>query len=112
MATDKWKEENADKMRQYRRDYYYKNKTSHYKRNKITEDKIKAYIQSQKTPCKVCGESEKACIDFHHLHSKDESVSQLSKYGSLNRVKKEINKCICLCANCHRKLHAKLISVA
>ena len=111
MATKKWKEENIDKMREYRRDYYYKNKESHYDRNEKTEEKIKQIVLDAKTPCIVCGESEKACIDFHHLRDKDMNVSQMFKYGSIKKVKEEINKCVCLCANCHRKLHAGLINI-
>jgi 5-methylcytosine-specific restriction endonuclease McrA len=57
--------------------------------------------------CSICGYDK--CIDaleFHHL-SKDKEFS-ISKDGltrSWKRVKKEIQKCILLCANCHREVH-------
>ncbi len=111
MATKKWKEENADKMREYRRDYYYRNKESHYQRNEKTELKLRDYMKSQKNPCLVCGENETSCIDFHHLRDKDMDVSKMVKYGSLKKLKEEIEKCVCLCANCHRKLHAGIITL-
>lgn len=113
MSTKKWKEENVEKMRAYRREYYYKNKQSHYDRNKITEAKIKEYIADKKDKCCVCGEQEKCCLDFHHIDpiEKDMEIARLYKYGSLKRIMKEIEKCVVLCANCHRKVHAKLIKI-
>lgn len=111
MSTREWREKNKEKLLRYKRDYYYRNKQSHYDRNEITEKKIKEYILEVKSPCIICGEAEKACIDFHHLRDKEMNVSQMIKYGSLKKVKEEIEKCVCLCANCHRKLHAGLIDL-
>lgn len=74
----------------------------------------KDWFQSLKTPCVVCGESEPCVIDFHHI---DEST----KSGNLNRMRidskksvvlEEINKCVTLCANCHRKVHAGIIDLS
>ena len=110
MATKKWKEENVDKMREYRRNYYYKNKDSHYIRNQKAHDKIKTYSDSVKQEgCKVCGEKEICTLDYHHLSDKEENVAKLLRGGSLKRVKEEIKKCVVLCSNCHRKLHANII---
>ena len=55
----------------------------------------------------LCDEKFHQCLEFHHLNpsEKDLTVSTLINYGSLNRVKKEISKCVLLCANCHRKVH-------
>ena len=90
---------------------YLKNKEAHYERNKKNEEKIREYVISQKKPCIICSESEKACIDFHHLSNKDINVSLVHKYGSLKKAKNEIEKCVCLCANCHRKVHAGIIDL-
>lgn len=46
--------------------------------------------------------------DFHHLepNKKDFTIGKtIKKFESL---KKELDKCILLCANCHRKIHKKL----
>lgn len=55
---------------------------------------------------------EIVALDFHHLNpsEKDLEVSLLTRY-STKRVKDEIRKCVVLCANCHRKLHAGIISL-
>ena len=50
-----------------------------------------------------------ACFDFHHLNDKVERISYLmsKKKGSAHT---ELNKCIVLCSNCHRKEHKKISS--
>ena len=55
----------------------------------------------------MCGEKDIACLDFHHINNKVRDVSSLIKNENLNKVKLEIEKCIVLCSNCHRKLHYK-----
>lgn len=60
--------------------------------------------------CNICGYSR--CIkalEFHHLDpsEKDFSLSVVSK--SFESIKPELDKCVLLCANCHREVHAGLI---
>ena len=71
----------------------------------------------RKTGCVVCGETEPCCLDFHHVDSSTKvmTVSRLA-HGThawsdrgLVRLKQEMAKCVVVCANCHRKLHAGLI---
>lgn len=95
----------------YKLKHYYQNKEAHYKRNKKTENIIRDYINSVKIQgCSLCDEKEISCMDFHHLKDKNDEIAKMAKKGSLEKVKKEIKKCIVLCANCHRKLHAGLIA--
>lgn len=59
--------------------------------------------------CEQCGYNR--CIEaleFHHIDSqeKDFNISQRGYTRSWDRVVKELGKCIMLCANCHRELHA------
>ena len=58
--------------------------------------------------CEVCDESSTECLDFHHLDPsiKDRPVSKLVRLGSWKRVMAEAEKCVVLCSNCHRKVHA------
>lgn len=57
--------------------------------------------------CFKCGESDHATLEFHHTdHTQKEHTISVVVRGSLNKCINELNKCVCLCANCHRKAHA------
>lgn len=88
--------------------YYYNNKTKYRDSSKRKRNLIKQYINNIKQKgCSMCGEKDIACLDFHHINNKVRDVSSLIKNENLNKVKLEIEKCIVLCSNCHRKLHYK-----
>ena len=60
--------------------------------------------------CSRCGYNR--CIEaleFHHLDSskKDFGISARGYTRSWARVRAEIDKCVLLCSNCHRELHAQ-----
>ena len=56
-------------------------------------------------PCQECGESDVRVLEFHHTGGKDMAVAAMVSGGySIERIQTEIDKCIILCANCHRKL--------
>lgn len=60
--------------------------------------------------CSICGYNKcNRALDFHHINpdKKDNTISSLYNY-SWDNIKKELDKCILLCANCHRELHYKL----
>ena len=64
--------------------------------------------------CVVCGEHEASCLDFHHLdaNKKDRSLAKVAAFGwGTERIQKELSKCVPLCANCHRKFHAGVITL-
>ena len=60
--------------------------------------------------CEKCGVDDFRVLDFHHVDpkKKDTEISNMT-HCSLERVKEEIAKCKCLCANCHRILHSEQI---
>jgi len=61
----------------------------------------------EKNPC-LCGEDCVACLDFHHLSGKEDTISRmLSNTYGWDRLVLELRKCCVICSNCHRKLHAK-----
>ena len=69
-----------------------------YKQNKEIENKYK-----QK--CIICGETMKCCLQFHHIKDKKYNISQSVGYLSPEIFKQELDKCVCVCMNCHAKLH-------
>ena len=91
----------------------YKNNIKHNRAyDKIRYDKKMKLFEELKTTshCLCCDESDNDCLDFHHINpnEKDFCISRLfTGHYSLIRIKKELQKCICLCSNCHRKFHAK-----
>lgn len=56
--------------------------------------------------CFMCGISNPLVLDFHHIHPKKKrhNVSSLRDSES---IAAEAKKCLPVCANCHRKLHAR-----
>ena len=61
--------------------------------------------------CKICGERAKCCLDAHHTGEKKADISRLVRKGNVDRLHEELGRCICVCANCHRKIHAGLIDL-
>ncbi len=60
--------------------------------------------------CIRCGYSKyPEVLEFHHKDpsQKEFNVSSKGHSRSWERVKKEIEKCILLCANCHREVHVE-----
>ncbi len=58
--------------------------------------------------CVRCGyQGHVAALDFHHLdpQKKNFAISTLKNH-SFRKMKDELDKCILLCANCHRELTA------
>ena len=63
--------------------------------------------------CERCGYNRcLEALEFHHTNfsGKDFSVSSKGYTRSWKRVKEELDKCILLCANCHREVHAQVSS--
>ena len=57
--------------------------------------------------CMVCGvESEHPIYEFHH-HNKEGKEANISRilHHSWEKVSREVEKCILVCANCHRIIH-------
>lgn len=57
--------------------------------------------------CVVCGEDEPSAIDYHHVDQSEKAYELTDlKYLGPDTQAAELRKCVPLCANCHRKLHA------
>jgi len=111
MATKEWKEQNQDRMKQYRKEYYHRNKESEKTRiRKRTED-LGKFLKDYKNSglsCQRCGENHPATLQFHHKDPslKTVAVSSMVAHGySKDKILEEISKCEVLCANCHFKEH-------
>ena len=91
--------------------YKYKNNELYSNNRRRWRIEMRNIIQEIKScGCALCGEKDTCCLDFHHLHDKEFEISKASDV-SKERLYEELKKCIILCANCHRKLHAGKISL-
>lgn len=61
--------------------------------------------------CQKCGYDKCiSALEFHHLDptEKDFSISVDGNTRSWDIIKKELDKCILVCANCHREIHEEI----
>lgn len=66
---------------------------------------ISPTLNEYRSKCEKCGESRLYLIDFHHINPSDKSFTIGDGKHSLRRIVEEVNKCICLCKNCHWEFH-------
>lgn len=71
----------------------------------------KQELVRRKTKCYICGEDAYCCLELHHIKKKLYTISQAVKKLPYRLFVKECNKCICVCSNCHKKIHSGLIEV-
>lgn len=62
--------------------------------------------------CAICGEKDRIVLEFHHLRDKKFMISWALGNAGWESIANEIAKCVILCANCHRRVHAGTRSVA
>lgn len=58
--------------------------------------------------CAKCGDSRGYVLDFHHKDpdKKSDGVAQMLRNNTpWEKIEEEMEKCIVLCANCHREFH-------
>lgn len=97
----------------------YKDKEKQKEASRLSAAKSRARRQEivnavKSAGCAVCGESEFVCLDMHHLDpiAKEYAVSRLvNGKATIELILEELAKCVVLCSNCHRKLHAGLLTL-
>lgn len=108
MFKDKERKKEYQKL--YVREWYKRNKDKQIESNRVYKKKEKQKYHDYRSTlkCSKCGENHPSCLDFHHINplEKEKTVHELIQNGySFDRIKEEIDKCLVLCANCHRKEH-------
>jgi hypothetical protein len=92
--------------------YYQKNKERLTIQKKLYRIQLRDWYNNLKQglKCKLCGENDPRCIDFHHIDPKLKTMNcaDFLNMSCKTRLLKEIEKCEALCANCHRKMTRKL----
>ena len=91
--------------------WHYKNREWNTERSMQRRESNRAWandLQRRRGGCSRCDEDDPVCLDFHHLDGAEKkmSVGKMIAFGyGKDRIEAEIEKCIVLCANCHRKEH-------
>jgi len=63
--------------------------------------------------CCLCGYNKNnAALEFHHIHPEEKSygIATNGTCRDLETDLAEIKKCVLVCANCHREIHAGIYS--
>ncbi len=100
----------------------YRKKTDVYKANSRKHrsklrDELRVTLAriKEKYGCFFCKEKEQCVLEFHHMDQRKDAGGRAVSH-SVTRGRgafiKEVNKCVVLCANCHKKVHARLLHVS
>lgn len=71
-------------------------------------DLKKRAIEYKGGKCEKCGYNTcLQALDFHHINPehKDFTIAQTRLYFTWEKIRAELDKCILVCANCHREIH-------
>ena len=72
-------------------------------------DRIKLMaVEYKGGKCMKCGyDKYVGALEFHHVNGeKDFGIAAKGYTRSWEKVKEELDKCILVCSNCHREIHA------
>jgi hypothetical protein len=98
------------KQRQYSKRWYESHAEKHKAGASKNKKKARERWASYKSTlsCVVCGENRPSTFDFHHV-KRDPSNIKIHRLLGDGRFKKAtqeaLEKCVVLCANCHRACH-------
>ena len=88
--------------------------TCNRQQNKIKPREIKIQCVDYKGgKCQICGyDKYLGSLDFHHIDSNTKDFSIGMKHlCSFEELKKELDKCILVCKNCHYELHGNITAL-
>lgn len=71
-------------------------------------------LEYKGSSCQSCGYDRcKRALEFHHIDEdlKEFGIGFKGETRSWERTKAELDKCVLLCANCHREVHDGLLDV-
>jgi hypothetical protein len=90
----------------YRR--FYPHKASQHVKAAIERQRSnkRKLVEYKGGKCCICGYNQcYGALDFHHLKDKSFTISRV-RSRSLNKLKKEADKTILVCRNCHAEIHS------
>jgi hypothetical protein len=103
-----WRIENPTHATKYMREYWKKNRAQLKERMDAKRKEIAEWKRAR--GCTVCGETEPWVLDMHHLDPSEKEANPAAS-ATLKTFLKEADKCVLLCSNCHRKVHAGVLKI-
>lgn len=107
----------ANKQKQSQHESYKRNIEKYRERGRQRRKKYREWyegIMATKS-CAYCPENSIVCLEWHHTNPEEKEgiISDFvgKKFRSFENILKEMDKCIVVCSNCHRKIHAGLIGI-
>ena len=62
--------------------------------------------------CQICGYVKyQGALDLHHIGEKKFGIGDKGYTRSWEKVRSELDKCILVCANCHREIEAGIVQL-
>ncbi len=95
---------------------YSRNKDTISSREKLRRIAWKEWYQEFMAgkSCTFCSESALECLDWHHIDpsTKTAQISYMVRaHRSKTKILEEMDKCVLVCSNCHRKIHANTLVI-
>jgi len=103
-----WRLKHPGYATQYMREYIKKNYVQMKARMNAKRVEIAEWKRAR--GCTVCGETEPWVLDMHHIDPEEKEANS-AQSATLKTFLKEVNKCVLLCSNCHRKVHAGVLHI-
>lgn len=73
------------------------------------KDKKLKLVEYKGGCCQNCGYKKSiGALEFHHINPDDKDFTISGKSYSFERLKKEVDKCVLVCSNCHIEIHEEL----
>ena len=102
----------AKNPKEYAAKHYQENKLKYAEQSRKARQNVRVWYNTlmEKHSCERCGENDTIVLEWHHKDpsKKDMGVSDMLSRRGRKTILEEIEKCVCLCANCHRRLHHEL----
>ncbi len=112
MGEEKWAEyQRIRKQRKCKKyDTSFKGRLNSFKVKETRRKIKKLLIEYKGGRCERCGYNKDCptAYDFHHKNPKEKEFGLGKSNLSLEAQKKEVDKCVLLCSNCHREVHYEL----
>jgi Icc-related predicted phosphoesterase len=71
--------------------------------------KKKELVEYKGGCCEICGYNKSIqALQFHHIDPNEKDFNISARSYSIERLKKEADKCMLVCANCHIEVHEEL----